>query len=252
MQRDLFTHTGFAITPESGRNQPRLWVRRLAIWSEAGQIIRDIQLRPGFNIVWSPDAGTSQTEPIGHGSGKTTFCRLLRYCLGEDAFATEGQRALIRKAFPKGYVGAEIMLVGRPWIVMRSLGERETDVVLEGGTFEDAFKEDLSPIRYRDIAHRHNRKHHRRCRKFNALVDWARFSLGSCPGMGDTRSGVSLRKARRMEGSRFDSKSPVRGRSEEDRLIVIRALIVRFYPPKLRHDKPSSPMREVQSRRANN
>lgn len=48
MQRDLFTHTGFTITPESGRNEPRLWVRRLAIWSEAGQIIRDISVKAGF------------------------------------------------------------------------------------------------------------------------------------------------------------------------------------------------------------
>ena len=30
---------------------------------------------------------------IGHVSGKTLFCRLLRYCLGEQRFADETKRA---------------------------------------------------------------------------------------------------------------------------------------------------------------
>src|SRR5712671_2252106 len=83
MQHDLFPRPPFSITPEPGRKEPRLWVRRLVIWREPGEIIRTIDLKPGFNIVWSRDPGSQQTGPIGHGGGKTMFCRLLRYCLGE-------------------------------------------------------------------------------------------------------------------------------------------------------------------------
>ena len=35
------------------------------------------------------------------------LCRLLRYCLGEDRFAPEDQRAEIAATFPDGLVGAE-------------------------------------------------------------------------------------------------------------------------------------------------
>lgn len=57
-------------------------------------------VRPGLNIVWSPDgaddaASAGQENAIGHGSGKTLFCRMIRYCLGEDRFATEAQREQI-------------------------------------------------------------------------------------------------------------------------------------------------------------
>src|ERR1700688_3308908 len=99
MQHDLFPRPVFSITPEAGRNEPRLWVRRLVIWREPGTIIRSIELKP-LNIVWSPDPGSSETAPIGHGGGKTMFCRLLRYCLGEDGFAPESQRHRIGDKLP--------------------------------------------------------------------------------------------------------------------------------------------------------
>src|ERR1700733_6341452 len=82
VQREFFRHSGLSVTPEARRVQPRLWIRRLVIWREPGRAIRDIALKPGLNIVWSPDSGSSESAPIGHGSGKTAFCRLLRYCLG--------------------------------------------------------------------------------------------------------------------------------------------------------------------------
>src|SRR5690349_17768069 len=68
VQHEFFPHSGLSVTPEPQRLEPRLWIRRLAIWREPGAVIRDIRLRPGLNVVWSPDSGSSESAPIGHGS----------------------------------------------------------------------------------------------------------------------------------------------------------------------------------------
>jgi len=132
MPPDLFTRD-LEVSVSSGVIAPRLWVRRLAVWREPGsEPIRDVQLRPGLNIVWSPD-----DEDMGHGSGKTLFCRLLRFCLGEDRFAPEGQRMAIGVAFPNGNVGAEVILDGVCWAIVRSLGVRRRHVAVANGVLDE-------------------------------------------------------------------------------------------------------------------
>ena len=127
LQLDLLPHAGLMLSPEPGRLEPRFWVRRLVIWEKPGLVLRDISLRPGLNILWSPDpadpgqTGASSSD-LGHGSGKTLFCRLLRYVLGEDRYSPDGQRFLIGKAYPEGMVGAEVMIDGTQWAVLRSIG----------------------------------------------------------------------------------------------------------------------------------
>lgn len=128
-QPDLFADAPMTIAPRAGETEPRLWVRRLTLWKDAKTPIRDIALRPGLNIVWSPDpadaAGATDAgsnNRLGHGSGKTLFCRLLRYCLGEDRHSADEQRQHIAAAFPEGYVSAEVMLCGELWGVVRTLG----------------------------------------------------------------------------------------------------------------------------------
>lgn len=125
-QDDLFPVQPLSVEVPKNLTEPRLWVRRLKIWKEpGGEIIRDIELRPGLNIIWSPD-GDDDPEgggrAIGHGSGKTLFCRLLRYCLGESRFADEVQRDAISTTFLNGVVGAEVILDGVCWAVTRPLG----------------------------------------------------------------------------------------------------------------------------------
>jgi len=125
-QLDLLAPSELKISPQSRHTEPRLWIRRLMLWREPGDVIREIKLRPGLNILWSPDPGdqTKQTSrySMGHGSGKTLFCRLIRYCLGEDRFAPEEQRTSIALAFPKGVVGAEVVLNGIVWGILRPIG----------------------------------------------------------------------------------------------------------------------------------
>lgn len=126
-QLDLLPRSVVEVKPEPGRTEPRFWIRRLVIWEKPGTLLREIELRPGLNIIWSPDPadrGTTQESEsvLGHGSGKTLFCRLLRYVLGEDRFSPDDQRFRIGLAFPEGMVGAEVMIGGIQWAVLRPIG----------------------------------------------------------------------------------------------------------------------------------
>lgn len=140
-QPDLLPLSGLAVKPELGRREPRFWVRRLVIWGAPGTIIREIVLRPGLNILWSPDpadgGGNAETESaLGHGSGKTLFCRLLRYVLGEERFSPDDQRFRIAKAFPEGLVGAEVMIDGTQWAVLRPVGTDRQHYAVPGVDLE--------------------------------------------------------------------------------------------------------------------
>ena len=125
-------------------SRPRLWVRRLVVWSEPGVQLREVRLRRGLNILWAPDpaerrdAVDGHASVIGHGSGKTLFCRLLRYCLGEDGFAADEQRGAIAHAFPNGSVGAEVVVDGVPWAVVRSIGMGRGHLAVRDGDLDEA------------------------------------------------------------------------------------------------------------------
>jgi len=142
-QPDLLGPQPLIVTPAVGLKEPRLWVKRLVIWREpGGEKVRDVSLRPGLNVVWSPDGtddtdSAGQTNAIGHGSGKTLFCRLIRYCLGEDRFATESQRDRVGTAFVNGIVGAEVMLDGSCWAIVRPLGARRRHMAVANGNLDE-------------------------------------------------------------------------------------------------------------------
>jgi hypothetical protein len=139
-QDDLFPVPPLSVEVPKDLTEPRLWVRRLKIWKEPdSEVIRDIELRPGLNIIWSPDGDDDpegSVRAIGHGSGKTLFCRLLRYCLGESRFADEVQRDAISTTFLNGVVGAEVMLDGVCWAVTRPLGIGRKHFAIEGGNLD--------------------------------------------------------------------------------------------------------------------
>ena len=225
------------VQPSGGASGPRLWVRRLAIWRDpGGEILRDISLRPGLNIIWSPDGADADTTsprdgPMGHGSGKTLFCRLLRYCLGEDRFAPEDQRQLIGTVLLNGLVGAEVMLDGRCWAIVRPLGirrrhmavpEKSLDEVAAGeGTstgldpFLDAVEQAILTADLDQLVpgHRHERRswpialawlmRDQECR-FDHVLDW--------------RSAAS------------DSDSPARGLNQTEKLDALRAFLQAITP----------------------
>ena len=141
-QGELFPKAEVTIRLDGSRGEPRLWVRRIVLWEKPGEIIREIRLRRGLNIIWSPDPGAKQAElgldaGSGHGAGKTLFCRLLRYCLGEDTFSNDEQRRSIVELLPAGLVGAEVVIDGKPWAVIRPIGQTRKHMAREGATLEE-------------------------------------------------------------------------------------------------------------------
>lgn len=130
-QQDLLRESKATIETADGCSEPRVWIRRIVIWSTPDKIVQDISFNRGLNIVWSPDTSHTKGKAkgkqkrrrgSGHGAGKTLLCRLIRYCLGEDTFASKDLEDEVRTSFKDGLVGAEIVIDGTSWGVVRPIG----------------------------------------------------------------------------------------------------------------------------------
>lgn len=124
------------------RSEPDVWVSRLMIFeriSPGPVAIRDIHLTRGLNIIWAEEGdGDSPTAQItGHSAGKTTFCRFMRYALGERTFGTKTTMELIRNSLPGGYIAAEIHVRGRRWAIRRPIGSGRMSFVKEDASIEE-------------------------------------------------------------------------------------------------------------------
>ena len=139
-QADLFAPAIEPPQAPEGRLGPRLWVRRLAIFENPKRLIRNVPLKPGLNIIWTPDMSSSGSRALAHGSGKTTFCRLLRACLGEPGYATDAQRSRVTTRLPNGLFAAEILIDGTCWVAIRPLGLPGGEFVVQADSVEDAIE----------------------------------------------------------------------------------------------------------------
>jgi hypothetical protein len=237
LQPDLLGPPSLTVQPIVGQNGPRLWVKRLAIWQEpGGEKVRDISFRPGLNIIWSPDGGDalsseSPTDAIGHGSGKTLFCRLLRYCLGEDRYAADDQRERVGVAFLNGIVGAEVMLDGVCWAILRPLGVRRRHMAVAGGDLDEIASGEGTSTGLEP---------------FLDAVESSILTTGLAALISGQRSDrrswpIALAWLTRDQECRFndvlewrstasDSDSPARGMTQTEKLDALRAFIVAITP----------------------
>jgi len=254
-QPDLLRLPSLTVQPSAGQSGPRLWVKRLAIWQEpGGEKVRDISFRPGLNIIWSPDGGDalsseSPTDAIGHGSGKTLCCRLLRYCLGEDRYAAEEQRERVGVAFLNGIVGAEIVLDGVCWAILRPLGVRRRHMAVAGGSLDEIASGEGTSTGLEPFLEAV--EHSILTTSLSALISGQRSDRRSWP--------IALAWLTRDQECRFndilewrsiasDSASPARGMTQTEKLDALRAFVVAITPEE--HAKRAEVARVDDQRRA--
>ena len=109
--------------------KPRLWIERVAIvraHKPRLELIRDIPMLPGLNLVWATEQANSTLAPAesaGHGVGKTTFCLMLRSLLGDEGKAVKHMREQLAGTFMNGGVAAELHVHGQQFAVFRPFGE---------------------------------------------------------------------------------------------------------------------------------
>lgn len=140
---------------------PHLWIRRLLLFEspdKRNEPLRDIPFHHGLNIVWgvelSDEAGIDDAHPVtlsGHSVGKTTLCRLIRYCLGESTFGNPGAMIRIRNTFPQGWVGMELTVNGRNWSVLRPVGHARESKAAQGLTVQQLFDLDREQNRFSEF-----------------------------------------------------------------------------------------------------
>jgi hypothetical protein len=103
--------------PAASAREPVLWVERLEVHGDfpAGEStrLRKMELRKGLNILWLTSSDNQWSRLGGHGAGKTTFCRLLRYAIGD---AKPGSRQF-RKSFPNGWFLTDVWNDCKRWRV---------------------------------------------------------------------------------------------------------------------------------------
>jgi len=127
------------------RKEPTVWVRRLVIYERIlpePLLIREVKLQKGLNIIWAeePEDENASAEINGHSAGKTTFCRFMRYVLGEKTYGTKANMDLIRKSLPHAYIAAELFIRQRQWAVMRPIGTGHNSYILPDATIEELLK----------------------------------------------------------------------------------------------------------------
>lgn len=143
---DLYTQ----LSLQPVRTEPDVWVRRLTIYEQIApepKVIRDIPLVKGLNIVWAEESedDNSTAEIAGHSAGKTTFCRLLRYVLGEKTYGTKANMEMIQCSLPNGYVGAELFVRHQLWAVIRPIGNGRNSYIKSNSTIEELIAEGKRP-----------------------------------------------------------------------------------------------------------
>ena len=86
----------------AGRTRPLVWVRRLLLYETIEPIgqIREINFSTGLNIIQVKFNEKDDSFESGHGIGKTTVCRLIRYCLGEKTFGQKHFIEEVKHCFP--------------------------------------------------------------------------------------------------------------------------------------------------------
>lgn len=225
------------------RSEPNIWTSRLVIFEKLSPepvIIRDIPLTRGLNIVWAKE--TEDDDPAaeisGHSAGKTTFCRFVRYVLGENTFGTKANMELIRKALPDGYVAAELHVAGKKWAVRRPFGSGRKSYIKQDATIEELLQQHAGAVSQNDYPKKLG---------FESLLD--KMETGAVVRTGEIIEwGHILAWCTRDQEARFqnihdwrsprsESEAPTFRFSKAGPLFVMRAALGLFLPNELKGEE---------------
>lgn len=129
------------------RAEPALWISRIALFESLAmpepKILdgRDIELKRGLNIVEGIAVGPPQGKKkrkgmSGHSVGKSTFCRLIRYALGDESYGRPKLQDAIENQFPMGAVGISVWIDGEEWSAIRPFSKTIDSVAAQGVKLE--------------------------------------------------------------------------------------------------------------------
>lgn len=142
------------LKPDKTHTTPRIWIEEIRVYKAFNPELlqKEYTLQRGLNILWA-DPGEGKAELYaagisGHAAGKTTFCRLLRYLLGEPVPGTERFRQKLVEWEPNAVLIGKLWLDGVPWIVCRPLGLDKRDFALKSERIENVFENQTGAIDY--------------------------------------------------------------------------------------------------------
>lgn len=129
------------------KKSPVFWISEIRILRQLSNNrddeIRKVPLQKGINIVWSPP-GKVGGDPLergrGHAAGKTSFCRVVRYLLGEKHYGNKFISAKIADSLglARAYVMAQVWIGEVPWAVARPLYQGGRHFAIRGATVDEA------------------------------------------------------------------------------------------------------------------
>lgn len=127
------------INPTTIRQRPLVWLKELVLYKSIDPVteIRRMDFSTGLNIIQGTMSDVSEPFESGHGIGKTTLCRLIRYCLGEKTFGQNHVVAEVKHCLPNSYVGAVFEVAGADWALLRPLGSRRKQVAHQCSSLTD-------------------------------------------------------------------------------------------------------------------
>ena len=154
-------HEQYKLTPSSSEPEPFIWIKEIRFYGDGfTNLRRAIKLRKGLNILWSTSTSSSgeKSKASGHAAGKSLFCRMIRYIIGEPTFANKHTTEEIQENFINGIIAAEIGLAGKTWLIVRPIGLWQkhsayfntTFDMLQAGTMPE-------PIPYKEFQEQLNR-----------------------------------------------------------------------------------------------
>lgn len=149
------------LSPNAPR-EPMLWIQQMRLLyrfdSDPSAEIRRVILHRGLNIVWAKPANPDESDPAargrGHDVGKTSFCRLIRYLLGEEHYGNQELKEAIagNDKFSRAWVLGEVRLNGELWTVARALYTGAHHFAIRGATIHQAIVKPASErLRYEDF-----------------------------------------------------------------------------------------------------